>query len=241
MLTKITEYLTYRNNILVNYVEPHLMNEQEAEKSFNQLIEKHYSKEECFLSPQPMNKQKGDKKKKAFFTCAINLLTEHAIKQFNLKNSCHITCDYDPRHLTFLTKSNNHNKTYITNTYSRRFDGAIPTLKNPVAIWEIKEYYYTSTFGSRIADGIYETQLDGYEIKHTTNEKPLHYFMIDGHSAWWEQGKSYLCRIIDILNMGLVNEVIFGNEIYDIWENRIKQICQYYIDRKVKQSNDKNN
>ena len=36
---------------------------------------------------------------------------------------------------------------------------------NPIAIWEIKEYYYTTTFGSRIADGVYETPLDGMELE----------------------------------------------------------------------------
>lgn len=60
---------------------------------------------------------------------------------------------------------------------SRRFDGAFPSTINPILIWEIKEYYYTTTFGSRIADGVYETQLDGYEIK-TIREETLKTFNI---------------------------------------------------------------
>ena len=36
---------------------------------------------------------------------------------------------------------------------------------NPIAVWELKEYYYTTTFGSRVADGIYETLLDGMELE----------------------------------------------------------------------------
>ena len=38
---------------------------------------------------------------------------------------------------------------------SRRFDGAYPNIINPRIVWEIKEYYYATTFGSRVADGVY--------------------------------------------------------------------------------------
>ena len=33
------------------------------------------------------------------------------------------------------------------------------------ARWEIKEYYGTTTLGSRVADGVYETMLDGLELR----------------------------------------------------------------------------
>jgi len=49
-------------------------------------------------------------------------------------------------------------------TLARRVDGAFTDTVNPIAVWEIKEYYYTKTFGSRVADGIYETLLDGMGI-----------------------------------------------------------------------------
>ena len=45
-------------------------------------------------------------------------------------------------------------------TLARRVDGAFPSAVNPVAVWEIKEDYHTTTFGSRVADGVYETQID---------------------------------------------------------------------------------
>src|SRR6266496_738661 len=48
--------------------------------------------------------------------------------------------------------------------FSRRMDGAFPSIVNPLAVWEIKEYYGSTTFGSRIADGVYETMLDGEEF-----------------------------------------------------------------------------
>jgi len=32
-------------------------------------------------------------------------------------------------------------------------------------VWEIKDYYYTTTFGIRIAYGVYESLLDGMELE----------------------------------------------------------------------------
>ena len=39
-----------------------------------------------------------------------------------------------------------------------------------------------------------------------------HYLMVDAHSTWWVKGRSYLCRIVDMLHMGYVDEVLFGSE-----------------------------
>jgi len=87
---------------------------------------------------------------------------------------------------------------------------------NPVSIWEIKEYYFTTTFGSRVADGVYESLLDGmelYEIKSSLGKEINHYLFVDAYYTWWIQGKSYLCRMIDMLHMGIISEVIFGKEV----------------------------
>jgi hypothetical protein len=43
----------------------------------------------------------------------------------------------------------------------------------------------------------------------------LHYLMVDSHYTWWECGRSYLCRIIDLLHMGYVDEALFGKEVVD--------------------------
>ena len=101
-------------------------------------------------------------------------------------------------------------------TLARRVDGAFPSVINPVGIWEIKEYYYTTTFGSRVADGVYETLLDGMELEElekVAGRKVYHLLILDDHYTWWQCGRSYLCRIIDILHMGFVDEVIFGREV----------------------------
>ncbi|MDE2976204.1 MAG: hypothetical protein OXU63_01645 [Acidobacteriota bacterium] len=103
-------------------------------------------------------------------------------------------------------------------TLARRVDGAFPSPVDPVAIWEIKEYYYTTTFGSRVADGVYETLLDGMELRELANAEGIrirHYLMIDSHYTWWECGRSYLCRLVDMLHMGYVDEVFFGYEVIE--------------------------
>ena len=96
-------------------------------------------------------------------------------------------------------------------------------------VWEIKEYYYTTTFGSRIADGVFETQLDGFEMKELysrTGKKVHHVLFIDAYNTWWNMGKSYLCRIIDALNYGLVDEVIVGREVFSRWPEVLYSVQQ---------------
>lgn len=80
----------------------------------------------------------------------------------------------------------------------------------------MKEYYYTTTFGSRIADGVYETILDGTELEEMRDNAGIHVdhvLMIDAYFTWWKCGKPYLCRLFDMLHMGLVSEVLFGYEV----------------------------
>jgi hypothetical protein len=210
-LTKLLiAYYSYRADILNNYVEPRLMDTDRAKKEFDKLYLK--------LAPSrsiPMNKQKGEKKAPAFFTGIINMIIES-----NLEG---LGCDYDPRELTTVTING-----APLRTLSRRVDGAFPSAINPQAIWEIKEYYYTTTFGSRVADGVYETLLDGMELEELhehENIKVLHYLMIDAYYTWWDCGKSYLCRIIDMLHMGYVDEVLFGYEVIE----RLPHIVQDWV------------
>lgn len=111
---------------------------------------------------------------------------------------------------------------------TRRLDGAFPSTVNPIAVWEIKEYYNSKTFGSRVAGGVYETTLDGIELKElldTENIKCRHYVFVDDSHTWWKQGRSYLCRFIDLLHMGLVDEVIFGTEVVD----RVPKLAREWV------------
>jgi hypothetical protein len=128
-------------------------------------------------------------------------------------NSEGFPCDYDPRRLTKFTRD-----AAPVWTLARRVDGAFPSVVDPIAVWEIKEYYYTTTFGSRVADAVYETLLDGMEladIHEHDRVKALHYLMVDSHFTWWQCGRSYLCRIVDALHMGLADEALFGREVLE--------------------------
>jgi len=192
------EYFEHRANFLTHYVEPNLLDKNKARVLYTKL--KKQLKPTC---PQPMNKQKGEKQAPAYFTCIINMLIE--------ANSKGIDCNYDPKELTAFTQNN-----FPVRSLSRRIDGSFPNVINPIAIWEIKEYYYTTTFGSRVADGVYETLLDGYElneVREHLNRKVSHYLMIDDYNTWWSMGRSYLCRICDMLHMGLLTEALFGKEV----------------------------
>ena len=197
---RLLQYFEYRANVLNHYVEPRLMKMNEAKKQFDILRRK--LKPKC---PLPLNKQKGDKKKHAYLTGIVNMIIESHTKG--------LSCDYDPRCLTTITKNE-----IPLRTLARRIDGAFPGTVNPIAIWEIKEYYFTTTFGSRIADGVYETLLDGMELVELKKSESIfvhHTLIIDAYDTWWTQGRSYLCRIIDAMNMGYIDEVLFGREVVD--------------------------
>jgi hypothetical protein len=197
---QLDAYFHYRAGVLNAFVEPRLMNQRKAKVAFQRLQRR--LRPTC---PIPMNKQKGKKKSPAFFTAIINMLIE--------ANAAGAPCDYDPRELTTVTIDG-----APLRTLARRVDGAFPGPVNPIAVWEIKEYYYTTTFGSRVADGVYETLLDGMELEELRNSERIdvkHYLMIDDHFTWWDCGRSYLCRIVDMLHMGYVDEVLFGAEVLE--------------------------
>ncbi len=160
-----------------------------------------------------MNKQTGNKKAPAFLTGIANMLIE--------ANAAGTECCYDPRELTTVTRDG-----VPVRTLARRIDGAFPSTINPIAVWEIKEYYYTTTFGSRVADGVYETLLDGMELEELREHEGIdikHYLILDAHYTWWECGRSYLCRVLDMLHMGYVDEVLFGLEAIERLPSLVKQ------------------
>ncbi len=193
-------YFSYRADLLNKEVRPLLMNAAQAEVVFNAVRKQLRSKTSI-----PMNKQKGAKKKPAFLTGIVNMLID--------ANRAEFSCDLDPRQLTSVTRDG-----MPVRTLARRLDGAFPSVINPVAVWEVKEYYYTKTFGSRVADGVYETLMDGMELEELNASEKIHirhYLILDDEFTWWQCGRSYLCRIIDMLHMGYVDEVLFGREAVD--------------------------
>ncbi len=212
----LRDYFTHRADVLHKSVEPLLMTAEQAQNVFEKLRKKLRPK--C---PIPLNKQSDEKKAPAFFTGIINMLIEANAKE--------ATCDYDPRVLTTVTRDGR-----PLRTLARRIDGAFPSAIDPVAVWEIKEYYYTTTFGSRVADGVYESLLDGMELaelRATEGIDVKHYLMVDAHYTWWDCGRSYLCRIVDMLHMGYVDEVLFGREVI----TRLPQLVREWISATKKQ------
>ncbi|MDE3068545.1 MAG: hypothetical protein KGJ60_13505 [Verrucomicrobiota bacterium] len=193
-------YFQHRGKVLNTFVEARLMDAEQAKLKFESL-----RRRLCPKCPLPMNKQKGKKKAPAFLTGITNMLIE--------ANAVGMDCCYDPRELTTVTRNG-----VPVRTLARRVDGAFPSTTNPIAVWELKEYYYTTTFGSRVANGVYETLLDGMELEELRENDGIdikHYLMLDARYTWWDCGRSYLCRVIDMLHMGYVDEVLFGREIFD--------------------------
>ena len=209
-ISQAVDYCQMRADAINTIVQDNLMDADLARHHFEQM-----KRIGSYNSKFIMNKQSGEKKKVNYFTAIITMLAEDALGNGT-------SFDPDPRGLIYILN----NKT-ITGASSRRFDGAYPSIYSPKLVWEIKEYYYTTTFGSRIADGVYETQLDGYELNeifNRTGNKIYHVLFVDSYPVWWEQGKSYLVRLVDILNMGLVDEVIFGREVLTEWEAILREI-----------------
>jgi hypothetical protein len=208
---KLIEYFAYRANVLNNIVQHQLQTKEQALEMYNKLKVLYPSERVA-----AKNKQKGEKATVAYLTAMVNLLIESTSHGYGY--------DHDPRQLTTFTQDGK-----PLRTLARRVDGAFPSVINPTAIWEIKEYYHTTTFGSRVADGVYETLLDGLELEEmrlSTSIEVQHVLIIDAHYTWWVCGRSYLCRMIDMLSMGYVDEILFGREI----EDRIPSMVKEWID-----------
>jgi hypothetical protein len=215
----VFDYYEYRADALNRIVEPLLMNADQASALFTEL--RANLRKPASL---PMNKQSGEMKKPAYFTGIINMLIDAHLNG--------LPCDFSPQELTTVTKNREPFR-----TLARRIDGAFPGPVDPIAVWEIKEYYHTTTFGSRVADGVYETLLDGMELEELDaalrelghhDHRPRHIehlLMIDAHYTWWIKGRSYLCRIIDMLHMGYVDEVLFGKEV----STRLPEIARDWV------------
>ena len=207
---QLIAYFKYRAKVLNDTVQHQLQTKEQAEAMYLRLLAAHPSKQAA-----AKNKQKGEKATIAYLTAMVNLLVEAHAQGMDY--------DRDPRQLTTVTRDGK-----PLRTLSRRVDGAFPSAVNPVAIWEIKEYYHTTTFGSRVADGVYETLLDGMELEEMRDETGIHVehvLILDAHYTWWECGRSYLCRMIDMLQMGYVDEILFGTEI----EARIPAIVGEWV------------
>lgn len=217
---RLEEYFAYRADLLNNYAKSQLMDSAEARDAFEAVVARNTSQERIVQDPKgnqvaveydvlgglsvqvPMNKQKNEKRMPAYLTGIVNILVSRELGG--------IPFDSDPRNLSAVDYNGQ-----LHATMSRRMDGAFPSTINPVALWELKEYYHTTTFGSKISDAVYITQLDGHEINEiyaSTGIKIGNYLMVDAKATWWNKGKSYLCRLVDLLNQHAMTELLIGRE-----------------------------
>ena len=210
----LEQYFAYRADVLTATTEPNLMDAEDAKRLFEEVRARVNPPDTC---PLPKNKQKGAMSAPAYLTGLVNMLVHEAVGGH--------PCNYNPGQLTTFTRNG-----IPLRTLSRRVDGAFPSAVNPIALWEIKEYYYTTTFGSRVADGVYETLLDGMELEEIEKNEGVraeHLLIVDSRYTWWVCGKSYLCRMVDMVNMGVVSEVIFGREVVE----RMPDLARSWIEK----------
>jgi hypothetical protein len=102
---------------------------------------------------------------------------------------------------------------------ARNLDGAMPSLENPSAIWEIKEYWGKTSGGSKLSDAVYECHLVGLELRMFEAERGVsiqHIVFVDGKEQW-NCRKSDLLRFIDLHQQGLLDHLIIGSEVESHW------------------------
>jgi len=79
--------------------------------------------------------------------------------------------------------------------------------------------------------------LDGSELNEAKKHTGIlvdHILIIDSRFTWWQCGKSYLCRLYDMLHMGLVDDVLCGREVLtelphlvQSWKAKLKDGSRY--------------
>jgi len=111
---------------------------------------------------------------------------------------------------------------------ARNLDGAIPGLIDPFLVWEIKEYWGTTSGGSKMSDAVYECALVGRELRDFEKRTKLHVdhaVLLDG-KAQWTSRKSDLLRFYDLYHQGLIDILIVGREIETEWQPLVRSTIE---------------
>src|SRR3569833_1193730 len=106
---------------------------------------------------------------------------------------------------------------------ARNLDGAVPSLLNPLIVWEIKEYWGQTQGGSKMSDAVYECMLVGRELRHfeaISGARIVHAVFVDG-KAQWSARQADLRRFIDLFHQGLIDWLFVGREVEDQWEKAL--------------------
>lgn len=81
---------------------------------------------------------------------------------------------------------------------------------------------------------MYETLLDGLELEELREHESVrvdHVLFVDSHYTYWKCGRSYLCRMIDMLNMEYVGEIFFGKEVVTELPRRVTEWMSAFSQR----------
>ena len=111
---------------------------------------------------------------------------------------------------------------------ARNLDGAIPGLVDPFLVWEIKEYWGTTSGGSKMSDAVYECALVGRELRDFEKRTKMHVehaVLLDG-KAQWTSRKSDLLRFYDLYHQGLIDTLIVGREVETAWQPFVKSVIE---------------
>lgn len=111
---------------------------------------------------------------------------------------------------------------------ARNLDGAIPGLRDPYIVWEIKEYWGKTSGGSKMSDAVYECQLVGRELREFEGKskcKISHIVFLDGKTQW-NSHKSDLARFIDLHNQGLIDHLFIGKTIETEWKQTLASLVK---------------
>ncbi len=111
---------------------------------------------------------------------------------------------------------------------ARNLDGAIPGLVDPFLVWEIKEYWGTTSGSSKMSDAVYECALVGRELRDFEKRTKLHVdqaVVLDG-KAQWTSRKSDLLRFYDLWHQGLIDLLVVGREVETEWQPFVKSVVE---------------
>ncbi len=109
---------------------------------------------------------------------------------------------------------------------ARNLDGAIPSLLNPIVVWEIKEYWGKTQGGSKMSDAVYECNLVGRELREfeeRTGTRVAHIVFLDGKDQWSKR-KSDLVRFIDLFHQGVIDYLFVGDEVETEWQPLLRAL-----------------
>lgn len=222
----LVEYFDFRANLIEGEITDNLQTAEQAKQTFEQVVANYTSTYTSRINKDgeestrnylvsggvavsvPFNKQKDKKRYPDYLTGTANILFSHYLGGEGF--------DQDPQKVPVMTQDG-----VVVGSMGRRMDGGYPATVNPVAVWEFKCYYYTTSFGSKVSDAVYITSLDGRE-QDDINEKfeelksPRRLqsvLFIDAYDPWRFQGPQYLCRLVDLLHQGVMNEIVVGREV----------------------------